>query len=110
MRWYCSTACPAFGDTEEDGLGSGPPELRDRMLASNGTWLVRVDGTERAKAIQAARRAPFLQGIEASTLLRSLPLLPAGTNVEAEWLAKLLADEGIPSEVQAPDGGGRPLV
>lgn len=102
LRWYLSISCPTSGNTEEDGLGSGPNDLRMQLLNSKGVWSVYVDRGERAKSVLTAKRLFSLSNDDAAFLLQSYPCLRVGTNAEADWLVRNLADEGILGKIMSP--------
>jgi len=106
LRWYRSISCPASGNIEEDGIGGGPPYLRNELLASMGSWSVRLEGVEKTKAVRTVRRLLSLSNDDTATLLRSHPNLLVGTKAEADWLMERLAAEGLKGEVEASTGNG----
>ena len=99
MRWYRSILCPVAGNLEEDGLGGGPAWLRNELLEAKGTWSIHVDGVEKMRVLQIAKRTFDLSNEEGLALMRSFPVLPIGTRAEAERMAGLLSAEGIPTTV-----------
>ena len=99
LKWYISyhcQNCDAVG--EADDMGIPPEEIRDLLIQKQGRWELRVDGRAANRVIIAKvlRRALGLSLAEVTHLMKSIPsLLYCGTQVEAEWLAGILASEGI---------------
>ncbi|MFS2108869.1 hypothetical protein ACCC88_04220 [Sphingomonas sp. Sphisp140] len=106
LRWYRSSSCPASRNSEEDGVGWGPPNLRNELITAKGSWSVRIEEGEKAKVISTTIRLLSVPRQDAAGLLQSYPRLLIGTKAEADWLIEELAAEGIRAKATTQGANG----
>jgi len=103
LKWYVSYQCQSCGAVvEADDIGLPPEEIREFLIQNQGRWELRLDGREANRVIVARvlRKALVLSLTEVTNLTKSIPgTLYLGTQVEVEWLAQVLASQGIAARV-----------
>jgi hypothetical protein len=106
LRWYRSISCPTSGNLEEDGIGSGPSDLRSELLGAYGTCSVVVEDGGKTRALGTVKRLLELTNEEVAPLLKTYPGVPIGTRAEADWVMGKLGAEGVKAKAQALAGNG----
>ena len=101
LRWFESTKCKQCGlNSEADGFGFPPEEIRNWLIKNEGRWLVKIDDVKSmVNAVKVLRLALLIDAKTALSLLRSeSKIIYSGTKGESLWLLKLLEESGeLPS-------------
>ncbi|WP_172186887.1 hypothetical protein [Microcoleus asticus] len=103
LVWHLSYDCPHCGEAIElDDTGTLPNELREAILAKEGTWNFTVLETEERAtlAVKILRAAMSLSLAEAMKLKKKMPGgVCSGTKAEVDRLKQLLDAEGLKAEI-----------
>lgn len=97
LRWGEYICCVQCGlTTEASGVGFPPEEIRKKMLAVNGRWVVFLDQAKSyaiaAKVVMKSLDVEPKQAL--ATIRNSSEGIYRGTQVEALWLADKLKECG----------------
>jgi predicted RNA-binding Zn-ribbon protein involved in translation (DUF1610 family) len=97
LRWGEYTCCVQCGlTTEASGVGFPPEEIREKMIAVNGQWVVFLDQVKSsAITTKVIMKSLDVESKQALGALRNpMEGVYRGTQVEALWLADKLKDCG----------------
>ncbi|MFT3857805.1 MAG: hypothetical protein QM742_10025 [Aquabacterium sp.] len=97
LRWYETVNCDSCNmRSESDGIGIAPQSLREKLIASNGVWQVKVNEPKSTTTVaKVVRDALALEMKEAVQMAKGLPgVVYTGTKSEANWLIDLLEKSG----------------
>lgn len=104
LVWHRAYSCSNCGNQiEEDGYDLPPDEIREAILAQEGTWSLNIRDTDSYCAnvvIKILREALKLSLFDAIKLKKKIPgKVIEGTKVEVNRLKQLLAKHGFQSSV-----------
>jgi len=102
VAWSVAYTCPHCGATiEEDDVGPAPPDVREAILAADGTYELHLPSSmEPMRAIKVLREALKLSLEETAEYRKRLPgALATGTHAEMKWLATRLQQDQVSATV-----------
>lgn len=97
LRWSESINCPKCGlQSEADGRGFPPPEIREHLLRTGGAWCVQVtEYPSKVALLRVLRENLKLSLNEVKRISDNLPgMVFLGTYGEATWLHELIGQVG----------------
>lgn len=97
LRWYESVNCGNCDlRSETDGVGFPPDEVRERLIALDGLWCVRLDEIKSIAGVVKILRYVFLFEMKEAVLkTKNRPAtLYCGTRGEGDLLFELLKELG----------------
>jgi predicted RNA-binding Zn-ribbon protein involved in translation (DUF1610 family) len=97
--WFRVTRCPACGAaTEGDGGHCAPEDLRQRLLAAEGTWapVLNEPVDDESRVVRLVRRVLLIGQAEALAFVRgTADDQVRGTRAEGAWAVAQLASVGL---------------
>jgi DNA-directed RNA polymerase subunit RPC12/RpoP len=99
LKWYISYQCQDCGAVVEvDDVGLPPETIRALLIQNGGRWKLRLEdkNSNRVTTAKVLRKALGLSIADTASRMKQIPgTLYAGTQAEVEWLAQVLASEGV---------------